>query len=98
MSGETLCKHGVNTSNPCPLCRLDKKMSTLDQWEAEASGGYGQIVKDDRILALIDLIRKKDEKLKSIIVPCDHKYSQECNGCISDEIIREALALTENLK
>lgn len=82
-------------------------MSTLDQWEAEAEdkkpeyNGYSHTYflrdyKDKRILSLIDLIRKKDELIKS--------WVQQANDLCMPYIINDpdylqtALELTEQLK
>lgn len=86
----------------------DKKMSTLDQWEAEAKDNINNgndfpdtihfksfirrlKYREDRILALIDLVRKKDETLKVMIENSDSRSHW-------GEFIREVLALTEQLK
>lgn len=102
MSGETLCKHGVNTSNPCPLCRLDKKMSTLDQWEAECTGSFGSdsaIKRDYRIKTLIDIVRKKDEALSCFVFDEDIPYIGKSYWLDEHDLKRakEALALTERI-
>lgn len=84
--------------------------TTLDQWEAEAKADFnlwqrhvdcGDDMKDmqieaQRILALIDLIRKKDEALKCVFEgDYPGKYSEWVS--YQDELER-ALLLTEQLK
>lgn len=67
----------------------------LSQWEEEANDKtfLGSIVlRDQRILALIDLIRKKDEALKNAVNTLDPSEWPVV------EVWREALALTEDLK
>lgn len=65
---------------------------TIDQWEADAKEWpniYKHIpanVVTDRILALIDLVRKKDDALKEIIAIVPHAEAYD------------ALELTEDLK
>lgn len=85
-------------------------MSILDQWEAAAKGFhetldpnpigrfYTRDLKDERILALIDLVRKKDEILVKIAAQ-NMTYDEipaECRWAAA--LGREALALTEELK
>jgi hypothetical protein len=81
-------------------------MTTLEQWEADASIHYVnhtlhpfQNAEDlnnynKRILALIDLIRKKDAALKALSRKPTHRPDtvQICS------IAEEAIALTENIK
>lgn len=108
----------------CPKCNDDhaqnRPCKTLDLWEAEAKGSHGdQIIQtilaihDRRILALIELVRKKDEALKFYGV--FESWDADKFICMSsagrndlDETsysrftpgkkAREAIALTEELK
>lgn len=51
-----------------------------------------------RIIALIDLVRKKDEVLKQVDCNCDSHSWQHCRSDCLSEIAEEALTLTESLK
>ena len=66
-------------------------MSAIDQWEEEAKGIEYGTKSADRILSLIELVRKKDDALKIII---GRNSIFETEGKIG----REALQLTEDLK
>lgn len=77
-----------------------KGSSVLDQWEAEAKEYLGPKCSNEsddsayeRILALIDLVRKKDEALNEhcFCVQYDERGNNPCINCA-------ALALTEKLK
>lgn len=73
------------------------EMTTLDQWEAEAKKDrkiakmnhtiYDKDDKAQRILALIDLVRKKDEALNIAVASLDR---------VPEEIYK-ALALTDKV-
>lgn len=70
-------------------------MDVLSQWEAEL-GKIDCIIVERRFLALIDLVRKKDEALGFYSRYGDFNCS---NGClIITGPAKEALALTEELK
>jgi hypothetical protein len=89
-------------------------MNTLDQWEAEAKYNssnyrhgtdYEQIWAEDaeKILALIDLVRKKDEALKTLS-EAENWYVTATGGEAWSSkhsspvlIAEEALALTDEL-
>lgn len=88
---------------------------TLDKWEAEASvyknwehkmqEGDPELVGYQRILALIELVRAKDEALKKILndsVPSgggtDFSRGVSLVNSIHREVATNALALTEHLK
>lgn len=74
-------------------------MSTLDQWEAEAKNYCGPddwVYAKPRILALIELIRKKDEKLARLLPQADRVSGGL--GAGMSMLIHKTLALTENLK
>lgn len=85
-------------------------MNTLDQWEADAkwackqySSDENEYTKHERILTLIELVRKKDEyllKLKNSHWEClDHLYLKHHNVQDEDDILfQEALVLTQELK
>lgn len=79
------------------------KMNTLDLWEAEASaislrkaGAWLGIISEQRILALIDLVRNKDRYLLALrdayLNDVDHDYLGYLGA------MNEALALTEQLE
>lgn len=68
----------MNTPNGPPV---------LDQWEAEAKGYTDVSILESRVIALIDLIRKKDKALKELY-EFPFKDSQT---------IKEALALTDKV-
>lgn len=72
---------------------------TIDHWEAEANGGYGQIVKDDRIISLINLIREKDQQLEEVlkIAAQLEKIPEERIADMHFNLIK-ILALTKELK
>lgn len=70
----------------------------LNEWEAEAKGIQHGTKSAERILALIDLVRKKDEVLKQLSC-LEMTYDQIPNECRwACALAREALALTEQLK
>lgn len=72
-------------------------MNTIDSWEEEAKEWFdidahrAEGLKTRRILALIDLIRKKDEAMSKV----KNNFLAEFQR---DEILSKALELTENLK
>lgn len=73
-------------------------MSTLDKWEAEAgkhpsTDNYFELY--ERILALIDLVRKKDGLLEQIR---NEAVDQDPTPRLIVEYVDEALTLTEELK
>lgn len=82
-------------------------MNTLDQWEAEAKavlnsqevyGTWAQARSDaQKKLALIDLVRKKDEILKYAAAHFNDLdvYEAQVEGI---ERVKEALVLTEDLR
>lgn len=73
-------------------------MNTLDKWE-EAQHNCGHLDRDIdsyRILALIDLARKKDEALKALKLALENDDPDDELGYIA--VVKEALALTEQLK
>lgn len=83
-------------------------MSTLDQWEAEAKNipveelSLSELRKlayedGDRILTLIDLVRKITQiKPRHSCPSCDLESSAYSDGF--NEFLNQALALTEELK
>lgn len=83
-----------------------QKMNTLDQWKSEAESRHDYLlnaqidstedlipdqVSCERILALIDLIEKKDAAIFAMLTR-NSIYEGEA------KVAREALALTEQLK
>lgn len=79
---------------------MNQPKNTLDQWEADAKIkdiSFNRRLKEfteingerKRILALIDLVRKKDEALK---------FAREFSSLRCESKIKEALELTEELK
>jgi hypothetical protein len=102
-SGKFVHSNPPPTSKP-PLPRSDVR--AIDQWEAEAKENLNELYDSEprfkldrqRILALIDLVRKKDEAFKRI-------KSQDHAIILGGENMRrpgsiaeEALALTDELK
>lgn len=69
--------------------------STIDKWEADAKANIdaaineNHVIRSNRILALIELVRAKDEFIQEMIdsLHCDHHWQA-----------KEALALTKELK
>jgi hypothetical protein len=82
----------MRTVTPKQLAR-GIEMDTLDQWEADAKR-IPMITADDRILALIDLVRRQQAAFKNIADgPAENWVGNSCR-----QEARLALALTENLK
>lgn len=87
---------------------MGERMNMLDSWEAETKGElegnesslarWSQLdfrkYELKRILALIDLVRKKDEILQHAI----KVYNEDYRAKHLREDIQEVLALTEQLK
>ena len=77
---------------------MNQPKNTLDQWEAEAKyGNYsiasGSLIEDEldkRILALIDLVRKKDEALE--------QEAHDSHDPTLSKSLNAIIALTEKLK
>ncbi len=69
--------------------------NTLDEWEAEARCTHHKTEnvkwRDERILILIDLVRKKDETLKWCADQCGYASPWQIK-------LSGALALTEDLE
>lgn len=85
----------------------DKSSSILDQWEADAKANERVtftcdsnvnevcVEMNDRIVALIDLVRKKDQALHTIKVSAEHQLT----GLQGYKLCAEqALALTKKLE
>lgn len=68
-------------------------MSVLDEWEKQAKEAVRLhfLAYPERILALIDLVRKKDEALKNILSVLD-------STVVEHKQLDAALKLTEELK
>lgn len=82
---------------------MTDKLSMLDQWEAEAKHNLGTheeawIEDAEKILALIDLVRKKDEALAYYAGHCPPFVSVENAYAPAAGRAKQALALTEELK
>lgn len=87
-------------------------MSTIDEWEAEAKEmlldkneyippiRVYPITVYPKILALISLIRKKDEVLQKTIAGFQYAWEDSSDQYYQNKItdVKEALALTEELK
>lgn len=97
----------------CPECHDDhaqnRECKTIDQWEAEAKDNlkfingtdYEQVwAKDaETILALIDLVRKKDRELRFAagLISTHSEFEQLHPEEVLQLIEKEVLALTEEL-